>query len=140
MILLLFIIFFIIAMIDIKKGIIPWQTLLVSFFIITLDHVFQNESIFNHLIQGIVVGVFLHSLRIVLNSIYKKDTLGMGDIHLLMVITYYLKSIELSLYVIVIASYVTIIFMMIFKMKQLPFGPFIILSTIGVSVYQIFFI
>jgi prepilin signal peptidase PulO-like enzyme (type II secretory pathway) len=127
-------------MIDIKKGIIPWQTLLVSFFIITLDHVFQNESIFNHLIQGIVVGVFLHSLRIVLNSIYKKDTLGMGDIHLLMVITYYLKSIELSLYVIVIASYVTIIFMMIFKMKQLPFGPFIILSTIGVSVYQIFFI
>ena len=139
-ILIVYAIFFVVAIIDIKKGIIPWQALIILMGVITYGHILEKENILIQLIKGMSIGIFLHGFRMLLNSTYKKDTLGMGDIHLLVVITYFLKSIALTLYVIVIGSYITMIPMMILKKKQLPFGPFIVASAIGVSVYQIFFI
>lgn len=127
-----------IAFIDIKKGIIPWQLLLAVFIVMVLKDSNVNIIVMS-LVSSISIGIFLHSLRYVLNQIYKKDTLGMGDIHLLMVMTFGLHSIELSLYVLVIGSYLALFYMMIQKKHVIPFGPFLIISWIGVSHYQIFY-
>lgn len=130
----------VIAAIDMKKGIIPWQLLLLMLLLISYQYIVDGKTLWIPFLYGGVMGVFLHSLRLVLNTLYQKDTLGMGDIHLMMVITYLFSSIEYSLYVIVIASYIALFVMLMLRKKQLPFGPFIMVSTIGVMIYQIFFI
>lgn len=139
-VLMIVLLLIVIAAIDMKKGIIPWQLLLLMLILITYQYIVDGKTLWIPFLYGSVMGVFLHSLRLVLNTLYQKDTLGMGDIHLMMVITYLFSSIEYSLYVIVIASYIALFVMLMLRKKQLPFGPFIIVSTIGVMIYQIFFI
>ncbi|MGB0175245.1 MAG: prepilin peptidase [Acholeplasmataceae bacterium] len=138
-IIILGVIMYWIAVIDIKHGLIPWQLLCFGFITILIQYIIENQSIIQPLMNSLVVTFSLHSFRLLLNAIYHKDTLGMGDIHLLAVIAFGFNDIGMTLYVLAIGSYIALFFMLIYKKKQVSFGPFLLLSTLGVMMYQIFF-
>ena len=128
-----------IVVIDIKHGVIPWQLLSLAFITMLIRYIILNQSIIEPIINSLVIAFSLHSFRLLLNAIYHKDTLGMGDIHLLAVIAFGFNDIRMTLYVLVIGSYVALLFMLVYKKVRVPFVPFLLLGTLGVMMYQIFF-
>lgn len=127
-----------IAYVDYKKGIIHWQSLSLALITMMIHYMILRQSLWIPALNSFAIFFSLHGLRLVMNWVYRKDTFGMGDIHLLTVMTFGFNDIKLTLYVLVISSYVTLFIMVITNKKMLPFGPFLIVSWMGVNVYQIF--
>lgn len=97
---------------------------------VTYKDAFQMISIF----ESFLIFISLTILRKVMNILYKKDTLGFGDIKLFSLITL-IMSIDIIPYIIFFSSFFTIIVMLLFNLKKIPFAPSILLSWIGVYIW-----
>jgi prepilin signal peptidase PulO-like enzyme (type II secretory pathway) len=69
-----------------------------------------------------------------MNTFYQKDTLGFGDIKLLALITF-IMSINTMPYIIFFSSFLTLVGMLVFNLRKIPFAPGILLSWIGVYLW-----
>lgn len=97
---------------------------------VTYEDAFQMVSIF----ESFLIFMSLTILRKVMNILYKKDTLGFGDIKLFTLITL-IMSIDTIPYIIFFSSFFTLIVMLLFNLKKIPFAPSILISWIGVYIW-----
>jgi len=95
---------------------------------------YQDAFHFDAVIESSIIFIFLICLRWFMNTRYKKDTLGFGDIKLLTLITF-MMSLETITYVIFFASLITLVVMLMLNRHKVPFAPGILLSWIGVYVW-----
>lgn len=91
---------------------------------------FQMVSI----LESFLMLIFLTILRRTMNTFYQKDTLGFGDIKLLSLITF-IMSINTMPYIIFFSSFLTLVGMLVFNLRKIPFAPGILLSWIGVYLW-----
>ena len=120
---------------DIKYMLIE-DGILVSMIILNIFYMqYYQMSMMTNIIQSFIVFFMLIFLRYVMNRIHKKDMLGFGDIKLLSVITFII-SIESIPYIIFFSSFLALLWMVIFRIRKMPFAPSIIISTFGLFIWQ----
>lgn len=118
---------------DIKYYIIPDEVLIFfsGYFLIVNTLYFGVMSSLFHLFYGIVLFGFMYGIMLLGNAIFKKETLGGGDIKLMFVVGLVLNPF-LGLVVIFIASFLAlpVSLLILWKRKEnlVPFGPFLLSS------------
>ena len=118
---------------DIKYYIIPDEVLIFfsGYFLIVNTLYFGVMSSLFHLFYGIVLFGFMYGIMLLGNAIFKKETLGGGDIKLMFVVGLVLNPF-LGLVVIFIASFLAlpVSLLILWKKKEnlVPFGPFLLSS------------
>lgn len=125
----------IITISDIDTFIIPDQVLLVSAIIIFIIYIFTYKTFaFDYLKDGIISFIFMYAVKLIGNFIFKKESMGDGDIKLMsvvgMVIGY--KKVIIALFLAAYLGLPYAIYIMIKKNinHELPFGPFLSLASI----------
>ena len=116
---------------DIKYYIIPDEVLIFfsGYFLIVNTLYFGVMSSLFHLLYGLLLFGFMYGIMLLGNAIFKKETLGGGDIKLMFVIGLVLNPF-LGIVVIFIASFLAlpISLIILWKKKEnlVPFGPFLL--------------
>ncbi len=116
---------------DISYFIIPDEILIffTGYFLI-INTIFNGvmSSLF-HLLSGILLFAFMYGIMLLGNAIFKKETLGGGDIKLMFVVGLVLNPF-LGIVVIFIASFLALPISMLILWKKhqnlVPFGPFLV--------------
>ena len=85
-------------------------------------------DIFWHVGAGLLFGIVFLIISLVLDKLLKKESLGGGDIKLLFVIGLYLGLVA-SMFGVIIAAILGLIFVRIKDQKRIPFGPFLSLAA-----------
>mgnify|MGYP003571241688 CR=1 FL=1 len=123
----------VIAVSDISYYIIPDEVLIFAtgYFLI-INTIFNGVlSSLSHLLSGIVLFLFMYGIMLLGNAIFKKETLGGGDIKLMFVVGLVLNPF-LGLVVIFLASFIALPVSIIILWKKnqslVPFGPFLVTS------------
>lgn len=120
----------IITLSDILYMIIPDSLLIISGMLIFILKLYENgiNNIFEIIIGIIVPFVIMYLLKLLGDYIFKKESLGGGDIKLMLIFGLVLGW-EISLCTIVIASFIalplSIINLLMKKNHELPFGPYL---------------
>ncbi|MBR5369685.1 MAG: prepilin peptidase [Bacilli bacterium] len=123
----------IISVSDISYYIIPDEVLIffTGYFLILI--VLNNGIIssFSNLLSGLAMFLIMYTIMLIGNLIFKKESLGGGDIKLMFVIGLVLSPLS-SLFVIffgsLIALPISIIILVRKKTKLIPFGPFLLIA------------
>lgn len=118
---------------DISYFVIPDEVLIffTGYFLI-INTIFNGviSSLF-HLLSGIILFAFMYGIMMLGNALFKKETLGGGDIKLMFVIGLVLNPF-LGIIVIFIASFLALPISMLILWKKhqnlVPFGPFLVTS------------
>ena len=91
------------------------------------------------LCSGILIFIFMFSIRYIANKIFKRDSLGGGDIKLSTFFGF-LVAIRLSIVSLCLGSFLAfpyaIYYSLLDKKKEIPFGPFLILGLFVVFVFM----
>ena len=95
---------------------------------------YYEVSMITNIFQSFIVFLMLTFLRHVMNYIHKKDMLGFGDIKLLSVMTFIL-SIESIPYILFFSSFSALLWMILFRVRKIPFAPSIMISTFGLLIW-----
>ena len=94
---------------------------------------FTPKAALLSLISAIVMFLFMLSIKLIGDKVFKRESLGGGDIKLTLFIGATL-GIKLSLITIVISSFIALPYALYFvthnKEKEVPFGPFLIVATL----------
>lgn len=120
---------------DIKYYIIPDEVLIFfsGYFIIVNTLYNGVMSSLLQILSGILLFGFMYSIMLLGNLIFKKETLGGGDIKLMFVVGLVINPF-LGLFVIFISSFLAlpVSLMILWKKKQnlIPFGPFLVTSLL----------
>ncbi len=89
--------------------------------------------------SGVLIFAFMMSIRFIANKIFKRDSLGGGDIKL-SVFFGFLVAIRLSIVSLCLGSFLAfpyaIYYSILDKKKEIPFGPFLILGLFVVFVFM----
>lgn len=100
---------------------------------------FGIHSALLSLISSIVIFLFMYLIKILGDKIFKRESLGGGDIKLSLFIGATL-GLKLSLISIVIASFIALPYALYYmnskKEKEVPFGPFLILATLVTFIFM----
>lgn len=120
---------------DILYMIIPDSLLVVSGILILILKVIANgiTNIPNMLLDIIIPFVVMYLIKILGNALFKKESLGDGDIKLMLVFGLVLGW-EISIFVIVLACFIALPISLITLFKknshELPFGPYLGISAL----------
>ena len=125
---------------DIKYMIIPHTSCFVILFMGIIKNVllFSKEDIISSILGLIAGGMFFYLVNLIFGLFSKKTGFGMGDIKLLASIGF-LIGFKAIIVVIIMSIFMSAIFSLLFllynfitkkKEEYLPFGPFIVLSTL----------
>lgn len=129
---------------DVKYMIIPHTSCFIILFMGIIKNVllFSKENIIASILGFIVGGLFFYLINLIFGLFSKKTGFGMGDIKLLASIGL-LVEIKGIILVIIMSIFMSAIFSLIFllynfiikkKREYLPFGPFIVLSTLIIMI------
>lgn len=127
---------------DFKYYIILDEVLIVSsiFIVIFTGFISGFNGIFNSLISAVVAFTLMFSLKLLGNFLFKKESMGDGDIKLMFVIGLiigYQMSIVSIFIASVIALPISLIYLAIKKDNILPFGPYLCAATLIIIFLQI---
>lgn len=118
-----------ISIIDYKKYIIPDVFVVIGL----LNYLFYiyliKSDLLNNLINNLIMIVIIILIVLTMNKLLKKESMGMGDIKLLMMVFLYFDLKE-NLYLIIIACIIGLLICLKIKKDRIPFGPCISISTI----------
>lgn len=123
----------IISVSDISYYIIPDEVLIffTGYFLITLTLCNGVMSTLSNILSGFVVFLVMYTIMLLGNFLFKKESLGGGDIKLMFVVGLILSPLP-SLFVIffgsLIALPVSILILIRKKTKMIPFGPFLLIA------------
>lgn len=125
----------IITISDMSSFIIPDSVLLVGFLSIFIIYLFLYKTFaFDHLMDGIISFIFMYIIKLVGNLIFRRESMGDGDIKLMgvvgMVIGY--KKVIIALFLAAYLGLPYAIYIMVKKdvNHELPFGPFLALASL----------
>ncbi|NLC48076.1 MAG: hypothetical protein GX758_01775 [Tenericutes bacterium] len=119
--------------------------------IVVLSIFLDMSLVFSRIINGAILFMLLLGIKILGNYMFKKESLGDGDIKLMGVIGIALRSSELGFYNIIlgtmssfvalfIASIIGLIFSVIIHKKNkegiIPFGPFLLIGALIVLYFE----
>ena len=120
------------------KSIIKFGTLFGLIFISGYSLYFNNFLFLSHIIAGTVGFLIFYFINVIGKSIYRKNVIGSGDIKLMFMFGLWLgiKGILISTYLSFLLTGLTSIFFIIFRVLKrnqiIPFGPFLISSSLSV--------
>lgn len=101
--------------------------------IITLCCSLEMSEVFKHIIASALLFAIMYGLKLLGNYMFKKESLGDGDIKLMAIIALALGTIN-SLVALFIGSVVGLIFSLIISKKNkdgiIPFGPFLLIGAL----------
>lgn len=101
--------------------------------IITLCCSLEMSEVFKHIIASALLFAIMYGLKLLGNYMFKKESLGDGDIKLMAIIALALGTIN-SLIALFIGSVVGLIFSLIISKKNkdgiIPFGPFLLIGAL----------
>lgn len=123
----------IISVSDISYYIIPDEVLIffIGYYLIILTISNGVMATLTNLLSGLVMFIIMYTIMLVGNFLFKKESLGGGDIKLMFVIGLILSPLP-SLFVIFFGSLValpiSIIILLRKKTKLIPFGPFLLIA------------
>ena len=138
----------IITISDIKYYIIPDEVLLVGSVLLIIEFFVNSlvneiglvNGLFMPLLNGLGAFSLLYLFKILGDFVFKKESLGGGDIKLLFVIGLYL-GFDMSIVAIFIASFIALPLSIISLIKDnnnvLPFGPYLSISSIVILLLQL---
>ncbi len=124
------------------------RVIVISIILIILLYFFKLSYfvLFYKILTGIIMFVFMLLFKFLGDKMFKKESLGGGDIKIMGVIgltlgTYPIPNgISLSLFVLILSSILGLIFALIIMKKNkngiVPFGPFLFLSSIIIFYFQ----
>lgn len=102
-------------------------------------YTFGFKTFVESLCAGILIFIFMYSIRYVANKLFKRDSLGGGDIKLSTFFGF-LVAIRLSIVSLCLGSFLAfpyaIYYSILDKKKEIPFGPFLILGLFVVFVFM----
>ena len=129
---------------DIKYMIIPDELMLFSSIVIIFIRVIVDiESFLFYFQDGMILFVILLILKSICDYIFKKDTLGGGDIKLIGFLGLVL-GFKLGLFTLFLSAFialpVSLFVLMIKKEKMIPYGPFISVAALITFFYAEYFI
>lgn len=112
-------------------------------FIVLMDYkIGVKELMYNHVYPGIGAFIFMYSLKIMGDKMFKKESLGGGDIKLMFLFGLVL-GFPLALCTIFLATFIAfpiaLIMLFINKDNIIPFGPFLSMSGIIILISKIDF-
>lgn len=125
--------FAIISVADIKYLVIPDEVVLtLSIYFATLYLIYERPiELIQRFGSGILLFIIMYLIMYIGNKIFKKETLGGGDIKLMFTIGFVLGP-HMGVFSIFLASLIalpiSIIIMLKYKNNLIPFGPFLVLS------------
>jgi len=126
---------------DINEMIIPDSVLFLSYIIILLEKlIFDSDSVLTSILSSVVLFSFLYLIKFTADAIFKKESLGGGDVKLMFVIGLvidYKLGILLLFLAAVMALPISIINLYKTKNHELPFGPYLAMSAIILYFLQI---
>lgn len=100
---------------------------------------FGFETFILSLCSGILIFIFMVSIRLIANIVFKRDSLGGGDIKLAtffgFVVAIRLSIVSLCLGALLAFPY-AIYYALLDKQKEIPFGPFLILGLYMVFLFM----
>ena len=125
----------IITVSDLDSYIIPDSVLIVSFVLIFGLYIYKYKTFaFDHLMSGIFAFAGMYALKMLGNFIFKRESMGDGDIKLMALVGMVigLKKTVLSLFLAAYLGLPYAIYIMIKKdpNHELPFGPFLSLASL----------
>ncbi len=111
-----------------------------SFIVLVLKWIFFGfETFVLSLCSGILIFIFMVSIRFIANLVFKRDSLGGGDIKLAtffgVVVAIRLSIVSLCLGALLAFPY-AIYYALLDKQKEIPFGPFLILGLYMVFLFM----
>lgn len=133
------------SIVDMKKYEIPNGYLifsiawwLVGMFLMHLEGMNVLLLLKDGLIGGFVISGALLLLSLVMDKVLKKESMGGGDIKLFFVVGLYLGTLN-TLFTLVVACVVGLLFVFVLKKDKIPFGPAISIATyLGLTVMPYF--
>ena len=114
---------------DFKEMIILDSPLIVSVILITiLNFIYKDyEYIMHAIIGGVLIFMFFMAIKKIGDILFKRESLGGGDIKLSFIIGYIL-GFQYALYAVILSSFLalpaSVAIMGISKNKEIPYGPF----------------
>jgi leader peptidase (prepilin peptidase)/N-methyltransferase len=130
----------IVVLADIKYMIIPDELLIFSGIMLIIERLMMGSEILNILLDAIIPFVFLILVKILGDFLFKKESLGGGDIKLMTIIGLTLGwqtciiSIALAAF---IALPISLIILFIKKTNVIPFGPFLSMAALILYYFSI---
>ena len=117
--------------------------LYIIYFVLIMDYkVGLKELMLNHVYPGIGAFVFMYALKIMGDKLFKKESLGGGDIKLMFLFGLVL-GFPLAVCTIFLATFIAfpiaIIMLFVNKDNIIPFGPFLSMSGIIILISKISF-
>ena len=133
----------IIAFIDLKHYIIPTSLIILSFIGLIFYNIYHIDTISNA-IYGLLFGLlYLGGVALLSSFIFKKQTLGYGDLFLIVVLGSWLGVTKIALSIFLSALIALMIWLSIsikngFKSdRKLPFGFYLSIISIGIYILDI---
>jgi len=130
---------------DFKEFIILDEVIALGGILLFVVHIIQYgiSSAFISLFYGIVLFLIFYLIKIIGDKLFKRESLGGGDIKLALIIGFVL-GIELGLINIILASFLAFPFAILVaitkKSKEIPYGPFLITGLLVIFYQMNFFI
>ncbi|MGM9875059.1 MAG: prepilin peptidase [Bacilli bacterium] len=101
--------------------------------VITLCYYLEMSDVFKHIIASALLFMVMYGLKLLGNYMFKKESLGDGDIKLMAIIALAIGSIN-SFVALFIGSVVGLLFSLIVSRKNkdgiIPFGPFLLIGAL----------
>lgn len=129
---------------DIDSYIIPDEVLIVGFILIFIEMIFVYDikTALIHLVGALLAFILMYALKLFGDFLFKKESMGGGDIKLLFLIGYVI-GIKMSIVSIFLSSFIglPISIYILYKNKShvIPYGPFLSIATMIIFLCQIDF-
>lgn len=129
---------------DFDSYIIPDEVLIVGFIMLFIEFIFiySFKTALLHLVSGICSFILMYGLKLFGDFLFKKESMGGGDIKLLFLIGYVI-GFRMSIISIFLSSFIglPISIYIFYKNKNhvIPYGPFLSLATLIIFLCQISF-
>ena len=129
---IVFLMFFIISLVDIKTYEIPQNCLLVIVISWIILNVLENHL--NNIVYAVIISFYVYLISLIMKKIAGKECFGFGDIELIFVICLFL-GIYKTVWCLLIACVSGFVLIVISKKEMIPFGPSLSLAFIFLLLY-----
>lgn len=128
---------------DTKYMIILDSPLIISGLLITIINIIFKNDVLNSLFNGLIIFIIMYGLMLLGNFLFKKESLGGGDIKLSFIAGLVL-GVKLGIFYIVLAAFLAFPYAVYItirnKENMLPFGPFLVSSLLIIYLNSSLFI
>lgn len=126
---------------DIKYYYISDRVVIISIILVLLIKYLFKESITSSIVIGIVMFIFMYLIKLLGDKLFKKESLGGGDIKLMTLVGVTLGNLIYSFTSLFISCVIALIYSLFNKNKDniIPFGPFILIGLIITYIVNIIY-